>query len=348
MTYCNTGKAHLTLKKRGMLEELFKQFGFELNRAQAARDIGCSASTISRELNRNSVQQKRINAKGFEEYYRIYDAEVAQQFSDNRHKSPQRDPKRYSTDFWVSLKTQLKARFRRESVDTWCHNYQKQHPSAKVPTTSTVYAYIDANLIDGLINLDLPKKCRRRPKDKTSNPKGSNKKRLGKSIGQRDISVLKRETIGHWELDFIKGVKTKQHAALMTLTERKTRFEILMKVPDFSAETTFQYAMRILKEHSDLPFASITCDNGAEFSKLSTLPVSVFYCHAYSSWERGTNENLNGQIREFIPKGKRIEDYTDDTIHSIEMALNNRPRKLLNYETPQALLRRALPNIAKA
>jgi IS30 family transposase len=334
MNYCNTDKTHLTPEKRGMLEVLVKQSGIDLNRAQAARDIGCSAATITRELKRNSLQQKRINARGFEEYYQIYVAEVAQQFADNRHKSPKRDPERYSADFWKSLKVQLKSRFRQESVDTWCHTYPQQHPNAKVPTTSTVYAYIDANLIDGLINLDLPKKCQRKPKDKPSKPKGFNKKQLGQSIDQRDISVLKREAVGHWELDFVKGAKTKQHAALMTLTERKTRFEILLKVPDFSAATTLQYANKILKAHPDLPFNSITCDNGAEFSRLSELPVSVFYCHAYSSWERGTNENLNGQIREFIPKGRRIEGYSDDYLNSIETALNNRPRKILNYATP--------------
>jgi IS30 family transposase len=334
----NTGKHHLTLVQRGKLEEIFNREGWGLNRSRAARDLGTSRSTISRELDRNKVQQKRLDSRGFEEYYYIYDAEAAQALADGRHTTPISTTSKFDKSFWATLASELKKKFRTHSVDTWVHTFQLAHPEAKVPSTPTVYRYIDAGLVTGIINLDLPKKTGRRTKHNASKPKGKNKRHLGTSISQRPSTVLDRQTIGHWELDFVKGGRNKEHAALLTMTERKTRTELMIKVPDFTAETTLKYAKKLIRKHSDLPFLSITADNGSEFALLPKLRTNVYFAHAYSSWERGSNENLNGQIREFIPKGRMIEEYDDAYIERVEQSLNNKPRRQQGYQTPLQLL----------
>ena len=96
--------------------------------------------------------------------------------------------------------------------------------------------------------------------------------------------------------------------------------------------------MRLLKSWWDFPIKSITADNGSEFAALNELEgVQVYYAHAYSSYERGTNENFNGLLREFVPKGKSLKTLTAEDLAKATLAINQRPRRLLNYQTAKTL-----------
>lgn len=121
----------------------------------------------------------------------------------------------------------------------------------------------------------------------------------------------------------------------MTLVERQTRFALACKLPNKQAETINEVVKKLLAEH---PITSITSDNGSEFSLLSDLEeVDIYFAHPYSSHERGTNENFNGLLREFLPKGQSFNSLTKKELaHYIE-AINERPRRLHHYKTAKFL-----------
>lgn len=121
----------------------------------------------------------------------------------------------------------------------------------------------------------------------------------------------------------------------MTLVERQTRFALACKLPDKQAETINEAVKELLSEH---PNASITSDNGSEFSLLSDLEnVDIYFAHPYSSHERGTDENFNGLPGEFLPKGKSLNPLTDEELAQYIAAINERPRRLHRDKTAKFL-----------
>lgn len=198
-------------------------------------------------------------------------------------------------------------------------------------------------------NIDLPLKVRRKTKTKRIRV---NKKILGASIEVRPPHIEEREEFGHWEIDTVLGQRHKG-AALLTLTERKTRKEHIIKIERKSVDGVHK-GIQQLKSIYDSSFSSvfktITSDNGSEFSELSQAigsdQVMVYYTHPYTSCERGTNERHNGLIRRFIPKGKSI-DYLDDTLIAyVENWCNTLPRKILGYHSPNDRYEQEMINVA--
>lgn len=206
--------------------------------------------------------------------------------------------------------------------------------------TKTLYNYIDLGLLE-VINADLPMKLRRNTKPSRVK---EHKKKLGRSITERPSDIDNRKEFGHWEIDTVVGQKSNNDCVLLTILERKTRNAIIQKIESKTAEAVTGALNRIRniygKQFSEV-FKSITGDNGSEFADLSTLEsetgTKVYFTHPYCSFEKGTNERHNGLIRRFIPKGKRISDYSQDDIVFIEEWMNTLPRKILNYKTPEEL-----------
>ena len=165
-----------------------------------------------------------------------------------------------------------------------------------------------------------------------------------KSIEYRPKEANTREEYGHWEGDLVIGIKTKG-AVLFTLTERKTREEIIMKLPDKTAESVAKALDKIEKRYKTnfyTKFKTITFDNGPEFRNWESLEksyrrkkkrISVYYAHPYRSGERGSNENNNRLIRRFIPKGIDITPITEEYIQKIEDWINNLPRPMFGFKT---------------
>ena len=158
----------------------------------------------------------------------------------------------------------------------------------------------------------------------------------GPSIDDRPKEVEKRQTIGHWETDSVVSKKSK--VGLNTLVERKTGLVLITKINDSKSLTTTE---AVVERFSSLPQQTrrtVTSDNGHEnFSydqTMKELNILWFFAHPYHSWERGTNENTNGLIRWYFPKGTDFATITDETITAVETALNNRPRKRLGWRTP--------------
>lgn len=206
---------------------------------------------------------------------------------------------------------------------------------------STLYSYIDKGIILNVSNNDLPMKPTRKKKNKKKKVALKNLK--GTSIEQRPENILLRQEYGHWEMDtVIGGHKKHGKECLLVLTERMTREEITRKIPNKKAESVAKELDKLERALGSRrfreKFKTITCDNGTEFlnyegfekSILTKIPrTKIYYCHPYSSWERGSNENCNKLIRRFIPKGAIMEDYSKEDIRHIEKWVNNYPRKLL-------------------
>jgi IS30 family transposase len=189
-------------------------------------------------------------------------------------------------------------------------------------------------------NTDLPLKLKRSKKGIRVR---ANKRNLGDSIENRPCHVEDREEFGHWEIDTVIGSKSKEDESLLTIVERKTRNTLIRKIPAKTAEAVMQEFDQIKDEFGSRfqkVFKSLTADNGSEFAALSTLKeqgVGVYFTHPYSAFERGTNENHNGLIRRFIPKGKKISEYSQEAIARVEEWINGLPRKILGYKTPEEL-----------
>lgn len=201
-------------------------------------------------------------------------------------------------------------------------------------STKTLYNYIDQKLIS-LDNFDLLMKLRRKS---TKQAPKKNKKVFGTSISLRPECINDRSEFGHWEIDTVIGVKDSNEPILLTLTERMTRYELILKIKGKTDEAVREALEPLMNtEHASEIFKSITSDNGSEFATLTEAVKSiakVYFTHPYSSWERGTNEHHNGMIRRFISKGVRISKVSYKQIHKINMWMNKYPRRILGYHTP--------------
>ena len=203
--------------------------------------------------------------------------------------------------------------------------------------TKSLYNYVAHGLI-GIKNIDLPQKLSRNTK---SHRCRQNKRILGRSIEERPQEVDTREKFGHWETDLVIGQKSGQDNVLLTLLERKTRQLSVIRLQDKSAESVMNAFAKIrtdLGSYYSTVFRTITTDNGSEFSRLAELEsdtqTKVYFTHPYTSCEKGSIENHNGLIRRFLPKGKRIEDYSDEDLLAVELWANGLPRRILGYQTP--------------
>jgi len=225
--------------------------------------------------------------------------------------------------------------------------------------TKTLYTYIDQGLIAGVSNESLWEKRQRRKRYRHVLRRSRKAPARRESIENRPAEIANREQFGHWEIDLVVGPVGASSAALLTLVERKTRALIVRKLPDKSQASVLQALKRIETQHGPAmfrkQFKSITADNGSEFLDVARLQSSsfsrkqrtrFFYAHPYASWERGTNENTNRIIRRFIAKGRDINSVTRQTICDVEQWINDYPRQILGFATPQQLFDSEVQNLA--
>lgn len=221
----------------------------------------------------------------------------------------------------------------------------------------TLYRYIDKGIFLKLTNKDLPVKGKRKKHNKRV--KVQKRASAGESIENRPDEVKDREIFGHWEMDTVKGKQGVTKSCMLVLTERKTRDEIIVKLPDQKAAGVVEAIDRLERKWGDMftkVFRSITVDNGVEFSDYEGLERSVlhegekrtfaFYCHPYSSWERGSNENNNRLIRRHIPKGEDFDEKQDRDIEYIENWINNYPRGIFGFKTSAQLFEEEIRKLA--
>lgn len=159
-----------------------------------------------------------------------------------------------------------------------------------------------------------------------------------RSIAERPAEVDRRDRIGHWEGDTVIG--SDMHHCVLTLVERKTGYVIIKKLRSRTKNEVTRAATRAIRSHCS-KFETLTLDNGTEFHDYAILekrfPVTIYFATPYHSWERGSNENLNGLLRQYLPKGTCMRNVSQSQCDHIAEDLNHRPRKPLGFETPAAL-----------
>jgi len=330
-TTCRS-KQHLNLSERIEIQTL-QRLGHS-NRS-IGKALGRTHSTINNEMKRGTVDQvKKVN--GYTYHQKVYFAETGQAVY-NKHRQASRPHYKL-----VKIQEFIDYAEQKILIEKWSPDvvvgYAKRigHFSKEERVcTRTLYRYIDENLL-AITNLDLLLKLRRKTKNKAVR---EHKRILGQSIDERPKEINDRVTFGHWEIDTVIGKKNKEEPVLLTLTERISTFEIILKIEGKTEEAVTKtiQSMALDNKYFEYLFQSITSDNGSEFAGLSEAVKGiseVYFTHPYSSWERGTNENHNGIIRRFIPKGLSLNDVTPKSIKRIASWMNNLPRKRLGYRTP--------------
>jgi IS30 family transposase len=160
-------------------------------------------------------------------------------------------------------------------------------------------------------------------------------------IGERPVEVELRRRVGHWEGDTVMG--SDMHHCVLTLVERKTGYAIIKKLKARTMHEVTHAASRAIRSHCR-KFKTITFDNGTEFHDYARLeqrfPLKVYFATPYHSWERGSNENFNGLLRQYLPKGTCMSTVTQGRCNQIAHDLNHRPRKRHGFKTPAALYHR--------
>ena len=279
-----------------------------------------SPSTVSREIRRNCWQLVR----GVFYYY----ATTAQRKAKRRKRFCHRG---------TYFSNEVKAYIEQKLTSTWSPEQIANTPcNLKLPSASTIYRLIYEKYI---ANGNL-KYLRRKGKSRVQNKPGRKGKR-GKSIRKRPKHIYNRKEFGHWEMDTVVSGQGKTTACFITLIERKTRYYIAVKSPDRKAETV---AALVIKTLSALPkgaVKTITTDNGNEFALWENmeraLDCEIYFTDTYCSWQKGSNENANGLLREFYPKGRNLSHVNSKTLEKNLAFINARPKKVLSYLSPQDL-----------
>jgi len=329
---CNTKRKkhkHILRNDRYVIEQM-------LNAGQKQEAIieviGCTGKTLKREIEQGTWRY--LDAKKYE-YKEKYSWDVSQR----KHEEKGRNKGRYAK---INDYPELR-RFIEKQIKK--HRYSPEAALTKAKeagytieiTVKTLYNAIDSGEI-GVSRKDLLRKEGWK-QVKAKKGKASNNLK-GESIDNRPESVNNRREYGHWEMDLIVSCITGK-GALLTLTERQTREEIIMRLANKTQRAVMRALDRLERRYGNKfknKFKTITTDNGSEFLDYESLEKSyksnkkrfkMYYAHPYSSWERGSNENANGIIRRFFPKGTDFSKVSISKIQFVEDWMNEYPRRIL-------------------
>ena len=343
-------RKHLTREERMVIERMFRG-GYPPRDIAAVLDR--HSRTIERELQRGRV--KHLDTYLREKY--VYSSDRGQEVHDLNATARGPDLKLGRNYRMVEF-----VRFRivehKESPDVVASRMRQTGMDGTV-CTRTLYRYIDQGVIPGVSNESLWEKRKRANLHKRRSTRVIKRLARGSGIGQRPAGAETREEFGHWEMDLVAGPTSGSGAALLTLVERKHRHVIIRKLQDKTQASVLKAIRRLEKHYGPKRFRqifkSITVDNGSEFLDFEALETSslcstprthIFYAHAYSAWERGSNENANRMIRRFVAKGQDIAGLTNKAVASVETWINKYPRRILSFMTPVDLFNNELRAIA--
>jgi IS30 family transposase len=291
----------------------YKKAGF--SNALIAQELDRHESTIKRELSRN-------------EGLRGYRPQQAHCLAQNRHLNKPKSIK-MTTSMIARITTDLAQQWSPEQIQGCLLD-----DGFDAVCPGSIYSFIKKDKANGG---DLHKNLRHKKyKQRTGSPDARGQICNRVSIEERPAIVDEKVRLGDWEADTVIGKGHK--GVLVTLTERVSKLNLIAPVPTKHAEGVTEAIIAMLKPYIK-ELQTITFDNGKEFAyheKIAeALDVDTYFAHPYRSWERGLNENHNGLIRQYLPKGQPLDRVTKKQVIDIQTRLNQRPRKLLGFKTPE-------------
>ncbi len=312
-------------------EEISRGLCLGLSIRTIAAELGRPPSTISREVARN----------GGRAAYRAAKAEV-------RASEQAKRPKHCKLSTHGRLRRVVAAKLQRfwspEQIAGWLRAEYARDPTMTI-SHETIYQslFIQAR---GVLKAELLDCLRSKQRMRRGRSSSNRQDRRGKipdlvSIRERPASVEDRAVPGHWEADLIVGT---QGNYIATLVERTSRFTMLVKVPDRAGaiDAMIRHARKLPEELR----RSLTVDRGTEFHHHKRFSLAtdmkVYFCDPRSPWQRGSNENTNGLLRQYFPKGRDVSGHSQAELNRVARELNERPRKTLGFRTPAAILNEAL------
>lgn len=311
----------LTSNDRYILAALGRQ---GLSVKDIADHLGRHPSTIYRELERNSCH--KIDGS--------YRPSKAERRTRARRSRSRRNRHFKDTDF-VLVRELLRKKWSPEQIAGHIRLYRLMK---RCISHETIYQYIwrDKSLGGDLWRhlRQSSKQARKRHRSRDNRGRMTNKRH----ISERPASVETRQYRGHWEIDTVMGTGSKD--CIVTLVERKTGYTMIGKLADRTTRSLNKRTLSLINRNASA-FKTITADNGTEFHQYPTIEQNCFakfyFANPYHSWERGSNENCNGLIRQYLPKGASMASLTQAQCDAIAEALNTRPRKRHSYKTPEEL-----------
>jgi IS30 family transposase len=320
----------LTLKERVQIQTLLKE---KRTKSYIAKTLDRPTSTISKEINKWVLEKNDI-----------YDVELAHWNAKDDYANKRNRDK-------ISTYSLLRFFVYKGLLSNWTPEQisgrlKELYPNDPIMSISHeaiyIYIYIDtrlqASLNKKLIKLLVRKKTTRNP---TKKRRGGGSKILNQvSIDNRPQHIELRNEVGHWEGDLVIGKNHK--SAIGTIVERKKRFTLIVKLNSKKADEVAKAFSEKLNQLNANLKKSMTYDNGIEMARHEKVTqntgMKIYFAHPYSSWERGSNENTNGLIRRYLPKGTNFNEISQNQLQIIQDKLNNRPRKIIGYKTPKEMI----------
>jgi IS30 family transposase len=315
---------HFTIEER---EIIAVRLAEGENPSSIARELGRHRSSVSAEIQRNSIDGDYYPAK-------------AQALADHRRRQTKSPWKMEDPRIAKYVKDRLKKRWSPEQI---AGRMKEDHPTDTEMQIchETVYDWIRNDRRRGGRWHTFLRQSRkkRRKRYGTGENRGKIKGRI--DIEQRPKEVDEKQRLGDWEGDTVEGAKGSGY--LTTMVDRKSQFLVLGRSGTKHADAIRRAIGRSFHRHGNLPCETVTLDNGKEFAEHGQLGNSlggdVYFAKPYHSWERGLNENTNGLLRQYFPKGMNFSKISTYQLKKAEAELNDRPRKTLGYRTPREVMR---------
>lgn len=307
--------SHITKEQRYLIEAYLKS---GKSKEFIAEELNVHRSTIYREIKRNKSKRG------------LYSASIANEISEDR-----KDRYTYNRKFDTNCKNFVEASLKQKWSPCQIVGYAKKN-GIPIVSHERIYQHIRDDKLNGG---KLYENCRHKLKHR-KRPVGKHYPIANRvSIDDRPAVVDEKTRFGDWEMDTIIGAN--QQGAILTLTERKTNFIIIKKLPlgkdsigvkNALIDALFPYKKSVL---------TITTDNGPEFAKhteiTDKLNIPIYFTHPYCSWEKGSIENVNKLIRQYINKSENLNNFSQKQLTDIQHKINNRPRKKLDFDNPKIL-----------
>ena len=324
------GYKQLSLDERYRIAEM-KSDGLSLR--VMAKELGRSPSTLSRELGRNSTPE-----------YHVYRSHRAHERAVKRKQEAGQRPRLKNDQVVAYVRAMLSEDWSPELI---AGKIGKALPKQSI-SHEAIYQYIYHPKTDGREELigQLVRGHRKRKAKGIGRKERKTKIPNRVSISERPVSADNRNRYGHWEGDSI--VSRKSLWALNSLVERKSRLLFLTRIRRKTAEQTMDTVIRRLQVLPVKARLTLTMDNGTENARhediTKAIGIQCYFADPYASWQRGANEQVNGLVRRYFPKGTDLSKITDEQVAWVESRINNRPRKCLGYKTPNEVASVALPH----